>query len=155
MALRRSAMSAAFSKEYPPQRPAIELATDDTPPAAGVAAGIAGWARATAAPPVPATPDPYAHAPVPLLPLAGRIVAIADVFDATTSDRPYKQPWSVDRAVAFMQGIAGSRLDPRLIEVFVRELPKMLEIKDRFEDDPIPHRQRAGGMPHPQSLRLA
>jgi HD-GYP domain-containing protein (c-di-GMP phosphodiesterase class II) len=75
------------------------------------------------------------------IPLAGRIVAIVDVFDATTSDRPYKQAWPIERATAFLENRAGTQFDPRLVAVFVRELPAILGIKRRFEE---PERQRAG-----------
>ncbi len=87
------------------------------------------------------------------IPFAGRLIAIADVFDATTSDRPYKQAWPPDEAVAFMQRRVGSQFDPRLIRVFARELPTILEIKRRFEDRPSSQRQRAAGALRPRLLR--
>jgi putative two-component system response regulator len=72
------------------------------------------------------------------IPLAGRIVAIADVFDALTSARPYKQPWSIQDAVAFIVSGARQHFDPQLTIVFVRELPRILELKDLFPDEPAP-----------------
>jgi hypothetical protein len=77
------------------------------------------------------------------IPLAGRIVAIADVFDATTSDRVYKPAWPLHRAVAFIRGLAGKQFDPRLAEVFVRELPTILQIKSALADLPISRSERA------------
>jgi len=68
------------------------------------------------------------------IPLPGRIVAIADVFDALTSERPYKPSWPVERAVALITEGAGQHFDPALVELFVRELPGLLEIKERFRD---------------------
>lgn len=53
-------------------------------------------------------------------PLAGRIVAIADVFDALISERPYKAPWPVERAVDEIIEQAGSQFDPSLTEVFAQ-----------------------------------
>ena len=53
------------------------------------------------------------------IPLAGRIVAVADVFDALTTARPYKQAWSPERARAHLQENAGSHFDPRIVEVFL------------------------------------
>jgi putative two-component system response regulator len=53
------------------------------------------------------------------IPLAGRAVAIADVFDALTSERPYKPAWTVERAVAEIQAQSGRHFDPRLVEAFV------------------------------------
>jgi putative two-component system response regulator len=68
------------------------------------------------------------------IPLAGRIVAIADVFDALTSSRPYKPIWDVERAAAFIRDAAGSHVDPALARLFQRELPALIAIRDRFRD---------------------
>ena len=53
------------------------------------------------------------------IPVEARIVAIADVFDAIYSDRPYRKAYEYDRAVAVMRELAGSHFDPRLIEFFM------------------------------------
>jgi PAS domain S-box-containing protein/putative nucleotidyltransferase with HDIG domain len=53
------------------------------------------------------------------IPLVGRIVAVADVFDALTHDRPYKSAWPVERAIAEIQRAAGSQLDPRVVAAFL------------------------------------
>ncbi|MBF0470422.1 MAG: HD domain-containing protein, partial [Gammaproteobacteria bacterium] len=53
------------------------------------------------------------------IPLAGRICAIADVFDALTSSRPYKQGWSVDRAMTLVAEEGGRHFDPQLAPKFV------------------------------------
>jgi response regulator RpfG family c-di-GMP phosphodiesterase len=53
------------------------------------------------------------------IPLVGRIVAIADTYDALTNSRPYKAAWSASDALAEIEASAGSHLDPRLTEVFV------------------------------------
>jgi hemerythrin-like metal-binding protein len=53
------------------------------------------------------------------IPLAGRICALADVFDALTSRRPYKSPWSSERAIAQIRQQAGSQFDPLLAESFI------------------------------------
>jgi len=68
------------------------------------------------------------------IPLEARIVAIADVFDALTSERPYKQAWPVHEAMAHIQGEAGRHFDPALVERFVPLLPGLLEIRDRWAD---------------------
>jgi putative two-component system response regulator len=52
------------------------------------------------------------------IPLAGRLVAIADVFDALTHDRPYKKAWTVQQAVQEICSHAGTQFDPQVIEVF-------------------------------------
>ena len=70
------------------------------------------------------------------IPLEGRIVAIADVFDALTSVRPYKQAWSVEDAVAFLREQSGRHFDPRLVELFIDCLPEILRIKERWAEQP-------------------
>jgi putative two-component system response regulator len=52
------------------------------------------------------------------IPLAGRIVAVADVFDALTHERPYKQAWPIDRAVAEVVASCGTHFDPSLVAAF-------------------------------------
>ena len=56
------------------------------------------------------------------IPFEARIVSIADVYDALTSERPYKPAWSKDRAVATMIGARGTQFDPELLDVFVQEV---------------------------------
>ena len=68
------------------------------------------------------------------IPLVGRIVAIADVFDALTSVRPYKRAWSVDEAVELLQKEAGQHFDPELVSKFLEVLPQVLEIKERYAE---------------------
>jgi len=55
------------------------------------------------------------------IPLVGRIVAIADVFDALTSVRPYKPAWSVEQALAEIERQRGHQFDPHLVDLFLRE----------------------------------
>jgi putative two-component system response regulator len=66
------------------------------------------------------------------IPLYGRIVAIADVFDALTSERPYKKAWTIEKTISVMQEDSGSHFDPMLMEKFVEILPEILIIKDKF-----------------------
>nr|WP_246173004.1 HD domain-containing phosphohydrolase [Thermochromatium tepidum] len=72
------------------------------------------------------------------IPLAGRIVAIADIFDALTSQRPYKQAWPVDQALDWMREQRGCHFDPQLLDRFLAIQPKILEIKLKFADRPSP-----------------
>jgi len=67
-------------------------------------------------------------------PLIGRITAVADMFDALTTARPYKKAWSVDEAISHMDSESGSHFDPRLIKCFHNVLPQMLEIKERYAE---------------------
>lgn len=64
------------------------------------------------------------------IPLAGRIVCIADNFDALTSERPYKSAWPFDRTVAHILARAGSQFDPACVAAFERALPKIRAIRD-------------------------
>jgi putative two-component system response regulator len=68
------------------------------------------------------------------IPIDGRIVAVADVFDALTSERPYKKAWPVDDAVKFMHENSGSHFDPVCIEAFFRNWDEIMAIKNRFTD---------------------
>jgi putative two-component system response regulator len=52
------------------------------------------------------------------IPMAARIVAVVDVFDALLSKRSYKEAWSLEEALAELQSISGTHLDTRLVEVF-------------------------------------
>jgi putative two-component system response regulator len=70
------------------------------------------------------------------IPLEGRIVAIADVFDALTSERPYKAPWSTDEAIDWMREQRGQHFDPRLLDRFLDIQPEILDIKRKFADQP-------------------
>ncbi len=68
------------------------------------------------------------------IPQAARIVAVADVFDALTSVRPYKEAWTVDAAVAYMRANSGTHFDPEVIEHFEKCLPQILQIRDGLLD---------------------
>lgn len=68
------------------------------------------------------------------IPLVGRIVAIADVFDALTSERPYKKAWPVEEAIAHMNSVSGSHFDPDLIKLFNAVLPDILLIKNKWPE---------------------
>ena len=67
------------------------------------------------------------------IPEAARIVAIADVFDALTTKRPYKQPWSIEDTLKVMRQNAGTHLDPHLLAVFEQILPEIERIKAKWE----------------------
>lgn len=68
------------------------------------------------------------------IPLSGRIVAIADVFDALTSERPYKKAWTVEKALQLIESEAGKHFDPTLVPKFKECLPKILQIKAQYTD---------------------
>lgn len=68
------------------------------------------------------------------IPLESRIVALADVFDALTTVRPYKAAWDVDDALAYMQEQAGRHFDPELIAVFMTLRPQIEAIRTEWGD---------------------
>jgi putative two-component system response regulator len=69
------------------------------------------------------------------IPLCGRIVAVADVFDALTSARPYKPAWDKARAIAFLAEGSGSHFDPACVAAFMERLEEVLEICERYADE--------------------
>jgi len=72
------------------------------------------------------------------IPLVGRIVALADVFDALTSVRPYKKAWSVEDALAYVLENRGIHFDPNLVEVFEKVLPDILAVKEQYAEPTAP-----------------
>ncbi|MFM7533187.1 MAG: HD-GYP domain-containing protein, partial [Rubrivivax sp.] len=67
------------------------------------------------------------------IPLAARIVAVADVLDALTSRRPYKEAWPMDRALATIDGDAGKHFDPAVVAALHRCLPDILAFYERHK----------------------
>lgn len=70
-----------------------------------------------------------------MIPLAGRIVAIADVFDALTSKRPYKEPFSLDKSFGIIKEGRGSHFDPDVVDVFFGIEDEILTIKENYRDE--------------------
>jgi HD-GYP domain-containing protein (c-di-GMP phosphodiesterase class II) len=67
------------------------------------------------------------------IPLSARIVAVADVFDALTSRRPYKEAWSVERAVEAIERDAGRHFDPEVFAALRRAMPRVLGVYERLK----------------------
>ncbi len=76
------------------------------------------------------------------IPLVGRIVAVADVFDALTHERPYKPAWPVDQAIALIRSSAGTQFDPKVVEAFL----EIVAAGGDPQDGIVPGRS-AGGLP--------
>lgn len=70
------------------------------------------------------------------IPKSARIVAIADVYDALTSERPYKKAWSTQEATNFIMSNAGTHFDPTLVKLLPDVLPKFEEIQIAYSDRP-------------------
>jgi len=73
------------------------------------------------------------------IPLEGRICAIADVFDALTSVRPYKKAWTEEEALDFLVKQKGRHFDPVLVDLFLEQMPAIRAIRTRWaEQEPVP-----------------
>ena len=70
------------------------------------------------------------------IPLCGRIVAVADVYDALTSHRVYKPKFTHEKAVEIITDGSGSHFDPTLVRAFLELEQQFLAVNKRFEDDP-------------------
>jgi len=66
--------------------------------------------------------------------IEGRICAVADVFDALMSERPYKKPWPLEKALALIDEEAGKHFDPNLAPLMRQIMPDVLKIMDEFSD---------------------
>lgn len=68
------------------------------------------------------------------IPIFSRIVAVADVFDALTSERPYKKAWTLEAAVDFLVDGSGTHFDPDCVKAFLAAWDEVLEIRNRFQE---------------------
>lgn len=83
------------------------------------------------------------------IPLSARIVAASDVFDALTSERPYKRAWRVNDALTLIRGESGTHFDPRVVSAFLDNTNEILCIREQWADDA---RQRRPGIQPPRPL---
>lgn len=79
----------------------------------------------------------------------GRIVMIVDVFDALTSDRPYKKAFPVDQAVDIMTRDRGSFFDPELLDIFTGDIDAFIRIREEFRDECAQDSPGASAVPLP------
>jgi two-component system response regulator RpfG len=68
------------------------------------------------------------------IPLCARIVAVADVYDALTSVRPYKDAWPSEKAMEYVRSQAGKHFDPRLVDAFAAMAKDVLQIQNEWRD---------------------
>lgn len=68
------------------------------------------------------------------IPLVGRITALADVFDALTSERPYKDAWSIEDAISLIKEQSGKHFDPELVEIFMQCIDEICEVRNKYRD---------------------
>jgi HD-GYP domain-containing protein (c-di-GMP phosphodiesterase class II) len=68
------------------------------------------------------------------IPLSGRIVAVADVFDALTSRRPYKEAFSIEKTMEIMRSSVKTQFDPWVFDAFEASMPKILSIYESYKE---------------------
>ena len=68
------------------------------------------------------------------IPLVARIVAVADVFDALISERPYKRAWPVEEGIEYLKAQRGRHFDPRTIDAFLADRTRIEAILEEFGD---------------------
>ena len=84
------------------------------------------------------------------IPLVGRIVALADVFDALTTERPYKKAWPVEQALATIRSERGRHFDPRIADAFFGVVPEILRIQQQYAET---NAEAARGQPGGSEMR--
>jgi putative two-component system response regulator len=68
------------------------------------------------------------------IPIAGRLAAVCDVFDALTSERVYKEPIPVAEALKILEENSGTHFDPAIVEIFLKHIDQILEVKSHLPD---------------------
>jgi HD-GYP domain-containing protein (c-di-GMP phosphodiesterase class II) len=97
--------------------------------------GYPGWVDPVTGEPLKAGPDGKPRGRVgEEIPLTGRIVAIADVYDALCSKRVYKGPWKEEDVLLEMRRLAGTKFDPELVDIFFEVLPNIKQIQARYPE---------------------
>ena len=68
------------------------------------------------------------------IPLVARVVAVADVFDALVSERPYKKAWPLDEGIEYLKAQRGRHFDARCVDAFLADRTRVQTILDQFGD---------------------
>jgi len=69
------------------------------------------------------------------IPIFSRIVAVADVFDALTSERPYKKAWTLEAAVDFLTNGSGTHFDPACVQAFLNAWEDVLSVRSKYQEE--------------------
>jgi response regulator RpfG family c-di-GMP phosphodiesterase len=88
------------------------------------------------------------------IPLAARIVSVADVYDALRSRRPYKEPWPHEKAVATITAGSGTQFDPTVVEAFLDVAEQCEEVSERLQDT-VPEPEASPAEANERSYRSA
>ena len=68
------------------------------------------------------------------IPLEARLTAVADVFDALLSKRPYKEPWTPEAAAEYIVEQKGYQFDPKVVEAFQKAFTELVELRQKYPD---------------------
>ena len=79
------------------------------------------------------------------IPISARLMTLADVFDALTTRRVYKDPIPIDETTRMIVALSGTQFDPCVVEAFLKERDNFIEIAERYRDVPEPEPAHAGG----------
>jgi putative two-component system response regulator len=71
------------------------------------------------------------------IPLEGQVAAVADVFDALTSHRPYRKAFTIEQAVEIMRSERGRHFDPRLVDLFLENVDDVTDLRERYTPAPV------------------
>ena len=77
----------------------------------------------------------FVHAPFGPRAIIERIVAVADVFDALTTERPYKKAWEVEAAVDFLNDGAGTHFDPACVRAFLNAWEDVDKVRSQYQEE--------------------
>ena len=69
------------------------------------------------------------------IPIAGRIVALADVYDALVTQRVYKSPWSEEMTLGYIKDQSGKHFDPEVVEAFLAIYEVIAAIRDKYQEE--------------------
>jgi putative two-component system response regulator len=70
------------------------------------------------------------------IPLSARLFTVVDVWDALTSDRPYRPAWPKEKAIAYIQEYSGESFDPKVVDIFIKEFEREESLSTAFESVP-------------------
>jgi response regulator RpfG family c-di-GMP phosphodiesterase len=68
------------------------------------------------------------------IPIEGRITSISDVFDALTTQRPYKKAWPIEEVISYIKQQSGIAFDPNLVDIFIDNSDHLMEIRQKYLD---------------------
>lgn len=69
------------------------------------------------------------------IPLAGRLICLADIFDALSSERVYKKAWPLEEVLEYIKRERGKTFDPKLVDILLQNLPELVKIQEKYKDE--------------------